>query len=390
MFECHITNGLSPIGLAIRYFGHNLIENPDKVALPGYIKKSETLDKEVAHFYLPFGESKFKYNDVNFRVNIVKEGNITEETSSRHVYPCHITIVLGDSETSKDEDKKILENFLEDAGKFYKETIRECGDEPEKVSVHIFDEYWDILNKRNRRKINTIHLDGEEQKMLEYIRAFLKPETKKFYENIGIPYKLNILFEGLPGTGKTSLIYTIASELKRDIAILNFNKDVDDNVFMRALRRLPKNAIFVLEDIDVLFKERKENDNFKSMISFSGLLNSLDGMAFKDNLVTIMTTNYECNLDVALKRPGRIDKSLNFGFAKEGQVECMYNKFFPDIKDNFKNFYKQIKGLNFTTAMIQQYFIWHMFDSENLIEDVAEFKDLCSKHNYDKKLDLYM
>ena len=390
MFECHITNGLSPIGLAIRYFGHSLIENPDKVALPGYIKKSETLDKEVAHFYLPFGESKFKYNDVNFRVNIVKEGNITEETSSRHVYPCHITIIVGDEETSKDEDKKILEKFLEDAGKFYKETIRECGDEPEKVSVHIFDEYWDILNKRNRRKINTIHLDGEEQKMLEYIRAFLKPETKKFYENIGIPYKLNILFEGLPGTGKTSLIYTIASELKRDIAILNFNKDVDDNVFMRALRRLPKNAIFVLEDIDVLFKERKENDNIKSMISFSGLLNSLDGMAFKDNLVTIMTTNYECNLDVALKRPGRIDKSLNFGFAREGQVECMYNKFFPDIKDNFKKFYKQIKGLNFTTAMIQQYFIWHMFDSENLIEDVAEFKDLCSKHNYDKKLDLYM
>ena len=390
MFECHITNGLSPIGLAIRYLGHSLIENPDKVALPGYIRKSETLDKEVAHFYLPFGESKFKYNDVNFRVNIVKEGNITEEKSSRHVYPCHITIIVGDEETSKDEDKKILEKFLEDAGKFYKETIRECGDEPEKVSVHIFDEYWDILNKRNRRKINTIHLDGEEQKMLEYIRAFLKPETKKFYENIGIPYKLNILFEGLPGTGKTSLIYTIASELKRDIAILNFNKDVDDNVFMRALRRLPKNAIFVLEDIDVLFKERKENDNFKSMISFSGLLNSLDGMAFKDNLVTIMTTNYECNLDLALKRPGRIDKTLNFGFAKEGQVECMYNKFFPDIKDNFKKFYKQIKGLNFTTAMIQQYFIWHMFDSENLIEDVAEFKDLCSKHNYDKKLDLYM
>ena len=66
---------------------------------------------------------------------------------------------------------------------------------------------------------------------------------------------------------------------------------------MRALRRLPKKAIFVLEDIDVLFKERKENDNYKSMISFSGLLNSLDGMAFKDDLITIMTTNYECNLD---------------------------------------------------------------------------------------------
>ena len=187
------------------------------------------------------------------------------------------------------------------------------------MSVHIFDDYWDVLNKRPRRKLKTIHLDGEENKIIDYIRNFLKPETKEFYEELGIPYKLNILFEGLPGTGKTSLIYTIASELKRDIAILNFNKDVDDNVFMRALRRLPKNAIFVLEDIDVLFKERKENDNYKSMISFSGLLNSLDGMVFKDDLITIMTTNYECNKDIALKRPGRIDKSVNFREGKSSE-----------------------------------------------------------------------
>ena len=187
------------------------------------------------------------------------------------------------------------------------------------------------------------------------------------------------------------MIFTIASELNRDVAILNFNKDVDDNVFMRALRRLPKNAIFVLEDIDVLFKERKENDNFKSMITFSGLLNSLDGMAFKDNLITIMTTNYECNLDSALKRPGRIDKQIHFGFAKEDQVKSMYVKFFKkNSGDDFKLFYKQIKGLNFTTAMIQQYFMWHMFNPENLIEDIAEFKDICSKHNYEKKLELYM
>ena len=387
MFECHITNGLSMMGLSLRHYGYTLLENKTRVALPGYIKRSENEDKEVYHYYLPFGKSEFKYKDVSFNTEIVKDGNITEDTSTRHTYPCHITVTI---KRESDENQKLLDEFLEDAGKFYKETIRECGDEPDKVSVHIFDEYWDVLNKRKRRNIDTIHLDGEEHKIIDSCRNFLKPETKKFYEDKGIPHKYNLLFEGLPGTGKTSLIYTIASELKMDIAILNFNKDVDDNVFMRAVRRLPKNSIFVLEDIDVLFKERKENDTLKSMITFSGLLNSLDGMAFKDNLITIMTTNYECNLDIALKRPGRIDKALNFGFAKEGQVESMFNNFYPLNKDDFKKFYKNIKGLNFTTAMIQQYFIWHMFDSTNLIDDISEFKDICSKHNYEKKLDLYM
>ncbi len=359
MFEFHIVNGSSPVGLAVKYYGYSIMEKQSRISIPGNFRRSETKDIEVVNFYLPFGESTILYKDTKIKCNIIKEGIITCETAIRELYPHHITLIM---DKSPEEGQKIINDFLEDASKYYKETIRELNEDPEKISVHIYDEYWEILNKRNKRNINTIHLDGEEKKTLEYIRNFLKPETKIFYENLGIPYKLNILFEGLPGTGKTSLIYTLASELNKDIAILNFNKDVDDNAFMRALRRIPKDSIFVLEDIDVIFKERKENDNFKSMISFSGLLNSLDGMAFKDSLITIMTTNYECNLDSALKRPGRIDKSLNFGLAKKSQVEQMYNKFFPELKDNFKVFYKEIKGLNFTTAMIQQYFIWHMYD----------------------------
>ena len=76
---------------------------------------------------------------------------------------------------------------------------------------------------------------------------------------------------------------------------------MDDNNFMRAIRRLPRNSILVLEDIDVLFKERKENDGFKSSLSFSALLNTLDGLAFRQGMITFMTTNYLCNLDSALK-----------------------------------------------------------------------------------------
>ena len=71
---------------------------------------------------------------------------------------------------------------------------------------------------------------------------------------------------------------------------------------MRALRNIPKNAILVLEDIDGLFKQRKEGDQFKSNISFSGLLNSLDGLAYREGMITFMTTNYLCNLRFGINK----------------------------------------------------------------------------------------
>uniref|UniRef100_A0A6C0J945 AAA+ ATPase domain-containing protein n=1 Tax=viral metagenome TaxID=1070528 RepID=A0A6C0J945_9ZZZZ len=389
MFELHITNGLSFIGQSLRYYGYTILEDKSIRALSGVYRRSEVKDDDVFNYYLPFGLSIIKFKGKLISITIIKDGNITEDSVRKELYPYHITLNINN--ISVEEGEKLMNSLFEEAKTFYKEQIRELKDEPDKISVHIFDEgYWEVLNKRNKRKMSTLHLDGEESSLLSYIRNFLKPEMKEFYNNLGIPYKLNILFEGLPGTGKTSLIHTLASELDMDISILNFNKDVDDNTFMRSLRRLSKNSIFVLEDIDVLFKERKENDNCKNMISFSGLLNSLDGMAFKEGLITIMTTNYECNLDQALKRPGRIDKSLNFGLAKKTQVEKMYNNFFKDNKDEFPKFYKLIKNLKFTTAMIQQYFIWYMFDFKNIFEKITEFEELCTKHNYQDKLDLYI
>ena len=80
---------------------------------------------------------------------------------------------------------------------------------------------------------------------------------------------------------------------------------MNDKSLFRALKCMPEKTILLLEDIDVLFKERKENDNFKSSLSFSGLINGLDGCGSVNKQIIFMTTNYVCNLDCALKRPGR-------------------------------------------------------------------------------------
>ena len=52
---------------------------------------------------------------------------------------------------------------------------------------------------------------------------------------------------------------------------------------------------------------------------------------------------------------------------------------------------KKIKRCNFTTALLQDLFMICMDDYDKLYSDevISNFKENCSKHNYDKKLDLY-
>ena len=102
-----------------------------------------------------------------------------------------------------------------------------------------------------------------------------------------------------------------------------------------------------------------------------------------------MTTNYICNLDPALKRPGRIDKIVNFTLATKDQTHHMFNKFFPEKEEDFPNFYKQIKKYKYTTAIIQQYFMWYMEEYEKIYEKIEELEELCAKNNYTNSLDLY-
>jgi hypothetical protein len=398
LYTNEIINGNSKVGLAVRYYGYTkLIENT-KSAFRSNFDRGDSNDTEddieiKPKFLLPSGNSLINYEGNKLSIYIHKYNSFTtDDLVHREGFIHDITISVIEVVEGVTDYPDLISKFLISSKNYYEENILEHKKKSNQVTVYIYDEWWETLSKKETRDINTIHLNGKELELLEYIKNFWKPETKKRYKKLGIPYKKNIMLEGLPGTGKTSLIFALASELKQNIAILNFNKDVDDNVFMRAIRKIPKNCFLVLEDIDVLFKERKENDSYKSSISFSALLNTLDGLAFRHKMVTFMTTNYACNLDIALKRPGRIDKCISFTFAKKEQVMHMFNKFFENKEEDFERFYCLIKSYKFTTAIIQQYFIWYMDNYEDIFkeENIQEFSKMCNKNDYKKNLNMYM
>lgn len=97
----------------------------------------------------------------------------------------------------------------------------------------------------------------------------------------GVPYRRGYLLHGPPGTGKTSFTQAIAGALKLNICYLNLSSGrMDDDGLNRALNNAPSQSIILLEDIDAIFVSREsvnQSDEGRR-ISFSGLLNALDGV----------------------------------------------------------------------------------------------------------------
>jgi DNA polymerase III delta prime subunit len=325
---------------------------------------------------LPEGKSILEYKGEILEANIFvhyKPINIME----------HMTFKI-DFTIECDKSLEFLNDFCEHCYGIYEKRILNKKEQKGTVTHFIWDEnYWDDIARRKKRSLSTISLENTGEELLAEIRDFLSPETEKLYETLGVNYKKNYLFEGVPGTGKTSLIFTLASELDLDIAILHFDSKLTDVRFMQAIQRMPKKSILVIEDVDHLFIERKKNDELKNAITFSGILNVLDGFGSLHKQLTFITTNHECILDSAFKRPGRIDRTVHFDYSTKIQIEHMFNRFLPNQMDNFKNFYKKIKHCKITTAVLQT-FLFQWRECENIIDHVDELIKLAGKNEYNK------
>lgn len=95
---------------------------------------------------------------------------------------------------------------------------------------------------------------------------------------------------------------------------------------------------------------------YQSMITFSGLLNALDGVASAEERIIFLTTNHVENLDPALIRPGRVDLKEFLGNATELQIRNMFRRFYGDDEKALEDaFVQRIAGKDISTAGLQVY-----------------------------------
>ncbi|KAI7871888.1 BCS1 N terminal-domain-containing protein [Spinellus fusiger] len=222
---------------------------------------------------------------------------------------------------------------------------------------------------RRRRLLDSVILDhGIQQRIVEDVKTFIG--SGKWYNERGIPYRRGYLLHGPPGSGKSSFIQALAGELEYNICILNLaERGLTDDRLNHLLSNVPERSIMLLEDIDAAFTKRAQSDQhgYQSMITFSGLLNALDGVASAEERIIFLTTNHLEKLDPALIRPGRVDLKEYLGNASDYQLRMMFMRFYGPCSDLADAFVARVRGHSVSTASLQGHFVYYKDQPEKAI-----------------------
>lgn len=204
------------------------------------------------------------------------------------------------------------------------------------IVYHPVSTTWERFGEpRRKRGLDSVILDrGIKERIVEDIKDFLRSST--WYYDRGIPYRRGYLLHGPPGSGKTSFIQALAGELDYNIAMLNLSeRGLTDDRLQHLLTVVPKRTLVLLEDADAAFGNRRvqiDADGYRGAnVTFSGLLNAMDGVGSAEERILFLTTNYVERMDAALVRPGRVDMTVRLGDATRWQVEQFWDRFYGEV-----------------------------------------------------------
>lgn len=164
-------------------------------------------------------------------------------------------------------------------------------------------------------------LTEAKQEVMEFVDYLKRPE---FYKNLGAKVPRGALLLGPPGCGKTLLAKAVATESNVPFLSMNGSEFIEmigglgaarvRDLFKEAKKRSP--CIIYIDEIDAIGRKRSSGINPIDGASGEGeqtlnqLLVEMDGMASKEGVIMLASTNRADVLDKALLRPGRFDRHI--------------------------------------------------------------------------------
>ena len=158
-------------------------------------------------------------------------------------------------------------------------------------------------------------------------------EQREALRRLGLSTQKGLLFHGPPGTGKTHCIRYLAGRLPGHTTLLIAAEEMGALPEYMAIARLLQPALVVIEDADLIGRNRAERADACDEVMLNRLLNELDGLRERADVFIIMTTNRPGSLEPALaNRPGRIDQAIEFPLPDESlrrRLVALYARTLP-------------------------------------------------------------
>ncbi|MEN3349094.1 MAG: hypothetical protein V7632_2729, partial [Bradyrhizobium sp.] len=157
--------------------------------------------------------------------------------------------------------------------------------------------------------------------------------SRELLRKLGQSTRKGILLYGPPGTGKTHTIRYLATNLPGHTTLIVTAEQVGLLGAYMSLARLLQPTMVVIEDVDLIARDREDMGGPCEESLLNRLLNEMDGLKEDCDILFVLTTNRPEELEGALAgRPGRIDQAIEVPLPDEtgrGKLVRLYGKGLP-------------------------------------------------------------